>query len=82
MPPIEFKTGVIRPIECFKEGWELIKDQYWLFMGISVVGMFFTLPLMYAGIFVAYRKVFPPNKAAGFNEPPPPYSFQDAGRAL
>ncbi len=36
---MEFKTGVIRPVECFKEGWELIKDQYWLFFGITLVGM-------------------------------------------
>ena len=36
---MEFKTGVIRPIECFKEGWKLIKDQYWLFLGITLVGL-------------------------------------------
>lgn len=35
----QFQVGVIRPVECFKEGWELIKDQYWLFFGISIVGM-------------------------------------------
>ncbi len=35
----EFQTGVIRPIECMKEGWELIKDQYWLILGITTVGM-------------------------------------------
>ncbi|MGI8640017.1 MAG: hypothetical protein ACR2MG_08670 [Pyrinomonadaceae bacterium] len=39
MREIEFKTGVIRPVECMKEGWELIKDQYWLFFGITFVGM-------------------------------------------
>lgn len=36
---IEFKTGVIHPFECMKEGWEMIKDQYWLFFGITLVGM-------------------------------------------
>ncbi|MGI8493711.1 MAG: hypothetical protein ACR2L1_00145, partial [Pyrinomonadaceae bacterium] len=58
MPPIEFKTGVIRPIECFKEGWDLIKDQYWLFLGISVVGilmagfsMYILLGAMFCGIY-------------------------------
>ncbi|HKP38514.1 MAG TPA: hypothetical protein VJT71_16765 [Pyrinomonadaceae bacterium] len=35
----EFHTGVIAPVECFKEAWALIKDQYWLFLGIAVVGM-------------------------------------------
>ena len=37
--PTEFRTGVIAPVECFKEGWALIKDQYWLFLGIVIVGM-------------------------------------------
>jgi len=35
----EFRTGVIKPVECVKEGWALIKDQYWLFFGISLVGL-------------------------------------------
>ncbi len=35
----EFRTGVIQPVECLKEGWALIKDQYWLFLGIVVVGV-------------------------------------------
>ncbi len=39
MANIEFKTGVIRPVECMREGWELIKDQYWLFFAITLVGM-------------------------------------------
>src|SRR5258708_14723065 len=34
-----FNRGVVAPVECLKEGWALIKDQYWLFLGISVVGM-------------------------------------------
>src|ERR1700694_860328 len=35
----DFNSGVVAPVECLKEGWALIKDQYWLFLGISVVGM-------------------------------------------
>jgi uncharacterized membrane protein len=35
----QFRTGVIKPVECIKEGWALIKDQYWLFFGISLVGI-------------------------------------------
>lgn len=26
-------------MECISEGWRLIKDQYWLFLGITVVGV-------------------------------------------
>jgi len=32
--PVEFRSGVISPVECVKEGWQLIKDQYWLFSGL------------------------------------------------
>jgi len=35
----DFNRGVVAPVECLKEGWELIKNQYWLFLGICVVGM-------------------------------------------
>ena len=55
----EFNTGVIKPFECMKEGWELIKDQYWLFLGITFVGMLLAslipfglgLGAMYCGIY-------------------------------
>jgi hypothetical protein len=30
---------MIAPLECIKEGWALIKDRYWLFFGITLVGM-------------------------------------------
>ncbi len=39
MLPTEFQTGVIRPIEIYKESWELIKDQYWLVFAVVLVGM-------------------------------------------
>src|SRR5229473_8632215 len=35
----DFNRGVVAPVECLKEGWALIKDQYWLFLGICAVGM-------------------------------------------
>jgi len=57
----EFKTGVIRPVECFKEGWELIKDQYWLLFAITLVGaliggfsMYILLGAMICGIYFCY----------------------------
>jgi len=36
---IPFKRNAVQPIECIKGGWELIKSQYWLFVGMSVVGL-------------------------------------------
>lgn len=57
----EFRTGVIQPIECFKEGWELIKDQYWMMFGITLVGaliggisMYILLGAMMCGIYLVY----------------------------
>lgn len=35
----DFRKGVIHPVECFKEGWEIIKNEYWLFFAISLVGL-------------------------------------------
>jgi len=35
----EIKTEVIKPIECFKEGWQLIKPNYLLLFAITIVGI-------------------------------------------
>jgi len=37
--PVEFRSGVVSPMECLREGWETIKDRYWLFLGITLVAM-------------------------------------------
>jgi hypothetical protein len=34
----EFRRGVVRPIECVKEGFALIKSDYWLLFVIWLVG--------------------------------------------
>ncbi len=34
-----FNVGMIKPVECMKQGWEMIKDEYWLFFGITLVGL-------------------------------------------
>ncbi len=39
MANVEFRTGVIKPVDVYKEAWEMIKDQYWLVFGITIVGM-------------------------------------------
>ena len=38
-PEIPFKRKAVEPVECLKNGWELIKDQYWLFVGMTLVGV-------------------------------------------
>lgn len=37
--PLNIRTGVVRPIVCYRSGWAIIKDQYWLILGVSFVGM-------------------------------------------
>jgi len=62
---MEFQTGVIKPVECVKEGFELIKSDYWiLFAAIFVAGLIgaFTLYIlmgaMTCGLFYLYlRKI-------------------------
>ena len=57
---VEFRRGVVVPMECIKEGWALIKEQYWLFFGISIVGLLIggAVPIvlmgpMMVGIFIS-----------------------------
>jgi uncharacterized membrane protein len=35
----EFRSGVVKPVECLKAGLELVRNQYWLFVGITAVGV-------------------------------------------
>ena len=60
---VEFRRGVVSPMECIKEGWALIKDDYWLFFGISIVGILiggaFAIVLMgpmMVGIFICLQQ--------------------------
>ena len=60
----EFEIGVIRPVECFKEGWELIKPHYWILFAISIVGamiggmsMYILLGAAMCGIFYCFFQV-------------------------
>src|SRR5437899_9788235 len=37
--PAPYNRGVVRPVECLTSGFEMIKGQYWLILGITVVGI-------------------------------------------
>src|SRR5881296_1606494 len=39
MPNVSYNRGVVRPVECLSSGFEMIKGQYWLILGITVVGV-------------------------------------------
>ncbi len=59
MENTDFTTGQIRAVECFQEGWELIKPHYWIMLAITFVGILIggLIPLgiglgaMYCGIY-------------------------------
>jgi uncharacterized membrane protein len=61
---IEFKRNAVQPVECIKAGWELMKPQYWLFVGMTFVGMFLggLVPFgilagpLYCGLYLALFK--------------------------
>ena len=64
MAEIKFNVGVIRPVECYKEAWELIKNHFWLLLGVMVVGGFIAAASMYVllgamicGIFYCFLRV-------------------------
>lgn len=63
MQNLEFQIGVIKPVECVKEGWQLIKKDYWLLFAIVLVGaliggatMYILLGAMFCGIFMCYLR--------------------------
>ena len=35
----EFGRKAVEPVACIKAGWNLIRNRYWLFVGLSVVGV-------------------------------------------
>lgn len=38
-PEIPFKRQAVEPVQCIKNGWELVKDQYWLFVGMTFIAV-------------------------------------------
>jgi len=58
---VEIRTGVIRPVECMKEGFEIIKSDYWILFAITLVGamlggitMYVLFGAMLCGIYYCY----------------------------
>ena len=64
-PDLTFNSGVIKPVECLKEAWHLIKSDYWLLFAISLIGamvagvtIYILLGAMVCGIMLCYlRKI-------------------------
>jgi len=70
-PEIPYKPKAVDPIECIKSGWEIVKPNYMLFVGMCFIGYFIgsAVPLgilmgpmmagMYTCLFAARRRVEP-----------------------
>ena len=63
-PEIPYNRKAVDPIECIKAGWELIKPQYWLFVGMCFIAYAISqaVPLilmgpMLCGLYFAFFKV-------------------------
>src|SRR6185295_19236416 len=60
VPQVTFNRNAVRPIECVKGGWNLIKDQYWLILGMCFVGWMITAVVgllmgsMMCGLFLTF----------------------------
>ncbi len=57
----QFNIGVIKPVECLKEAWELVKPQYWILFAVTIIGvmiggmtMYILLGVMMCGIYLCY----------------------------
>jgi hypothetical protein len=63
MSDLEFNASAIKPVECLREAWQLIKGDYWLLFAISLVGaviagvtIYVLLGAMVCGIIGVYLK--------------------------
>ncbi len=60
--PVDFQSVPIRPIDCLTGGFDLIRQQYWLFVGICALGVLIgsAVPFailmgpMFCGIYLCY----------------------------
>ena len=65
VPQVDFNRNAVSPVECVKGGWNLIKTQYWLILGMVVVGWMIAsaVPLgilmgpMMCGLFLTFFKM-------------------------
>lgn len=64
-PEIPFRRNAVEPVECIKGGWELIKNHYWLFFGMTLIGILIgsavpagiLLGPMMCGLYLSFFKV-------------------------
>ena len=58
---IPYQANAVRPVECIKGGWNLIKDRYWLIFAMVLVGLLIASAIPF-GILLGpkrFRRFFP-----------------------
>ncbi len=45
-----FNCGVVKPFECLSAGWQLIKDQYFLFVALCLIIVVLVTCIPFTGI--------------------------------
>jgi len=63
MDTIPFNRNAVAPIEILTEAWNRVRDQYWLFLGITAAGVILAsfVPMgilmgpMFCGIYGCFR---------------------------
>jgi hypothetical protein len=69
--PVLYRRVPIAPLDCISQAWDRIRDQYWLFVGLCVAGLFLgsAVPMallmgpLFCGIFYAYLEKWRGRKA-------------------
>lgn len=46
----DFQIGTVRPFQCLSSGWQTIKDQYFLFVGMCLIILLLVACIPFAGI--------------------------------
>lgn len=51
MQDLVFRTGVLKPIEVYKEAWEIMKGEFWMVFAVTLVGLLVggVLPIILTG---------------------------------
>src|SRR5215813_276472 len=51
IPPIPFRQKAVQPIACISSAWDLVKDRYWLFVGMCAIGLMIggAIPIVLVG---------------------------------
>ncbi len=48
--PPDFRVGTVRPFQCLSSGWQTIKDQYFLFIGMCLIILLLVICIPLTGI--------------------------------